>query len=65
MSYREKKNLLRSGRRRNWKAQDKRRESASERKMLSDKRTVADRIERLDNGGFAAVKERTKLSKEA
>lgn len=65
MSYRAKKNLNRSGRRRNWKAQDKRRESALIRQQRSEGRSVADRIERLDTGGFAAVKERTKLSKEA
>ena len=62
VSYREKKN--RSGRRRNWKAQERRRESALIRQEESDGRSFAQRIFKLDKGGFAATKERIKLSKE-
>ena len=53
---------FRTGRKRNRKAQDRRRESALIRQEIASKRSVAQRIEILDNGGFAATRERVKLA---
>lgn len=58
MAYNKKK--FSTGRKRNRRAQDRRRESATERQTV--KRTVTQRLERLDKGGYAAVRERTKLA---
>lgn len=60
MSYREKK--WESKRKRNRRNQDRRRAEAIERQEMASKRSVATRLERLDSGGYAAIKERTKLS---
>lgn len=60
MSYKAKQHE--SGRKRNRKAQDRRRMEATERQEVSSKRSIGERIARLDKGRYAAVRERTKLA---
>jgi hypothetical protein len=51
-----------TGLKRNRKAQKRRQEEATLRMIDSNSRSIAQRIERLDKGGFAASREREKLA---
>lgn len=51
-----------TGLKRNRKAQRRRREEATLRMIDSNSRSVAQQIERLDKGGYAAARERAKLA---
>lgn len=62
MSYRDKKDKAK--RKRNWKRQQQRQTEAIGRQEMASGHSIAQRLERLDRGGYAAIRERAKLAKE-